>query len=114
MPGEAMELLRTMLEEQFAVHTNRLTELTVYGRLSDHGGHDPDVLHALAEHARQGIAVRRPDSIIRCAGPAEKTRGTHTAAQPHCWSSANTEDRGGRAPTRRRPPFDLAHYRGSR
>ena len=56
MPGEAMELLRTMLEEQFTVHTNRLTELTVYGRLPDHGGHDPDVLHALAEHARQGIA----------------------------------------------------------
>jgi DnaK suppressor protein len=56
MPGDAMELLRTMLEEQFAVHTNRLTELTVYGRLPGHGGHEPDVLNALAAHARQGIA----------------------------------------------------------
>jgi DnaK suppressor protein len=54
--GEPMELLRTMLEEQFAVHTNRLTELTVYGRLPGHGGHDPDELHMLAAHARQGIA----------------------------------------------------------
>ena len=53
---EPMELLRTMLEEQFAVHTNRLTELTVYGRLPGHGGHDPDVLQVLAAGARQGIA----------------------------------------------------------
>src|SRR5919205_4687254 len=54
--GEPMQLLRTMLEEQFAVHTNRLIELTVYGRLPGHGGHDPDELHMLAAHARQGIA----------------------------------------------------------
>jgi DnaK suppressor protein len=53
---EPMELLRSMLEEQFAVHTNRLTELTVYGRLPGHGGHDPDVLRVLAADARQGIA----------------------------------------------------------
>ena len=54
--GEPMQLLRTMLEEQFAVHTNRLIELTVYGRLPGHGGHDPDELQSLAAHARQGIA----------------------------------------------------------
>ncbi len=54
--GEPMELLRTMLEEQFAVHTNRLIELTVYGRLPGHGGHDPVELQSLAAHARQGIA----------------------------------------------------------
>jgi DnaK suppressor protein len=54
--GEPMELLRRMLEEQFAVHTNRLIELTVFGRLPGHGGYDPDALEGLAAHARQGIA----------------------------------------------------------
>ena len=54
--AEPMELLRTMLEEQFAVHTNRLMELTVYSRLPGHGGQDPDSLRMLAAHARQGIA----------------------------------------------------------
>jgi DnaK suppressor protein len=54
--GEPMELLHTMLEEQFAVHTNRLAELTVYGRLPGRAGHDVDELHVLAAHARQGIA----------------------------------------------------------
>ncbi|MEV0810488.1 TraR/DksA family transcriptional regulator [Micromonospora sp. NPDC050200] len=53
---EPMELLRDMLEEQFITHTNRLTELTVYGRLPGHGGYDPDALQALAATAREGIA----------------------------------------------------------
>jgi DnaK suppressor protein len=53
---EPMELLRNMLEEQFAVHTRRLTELTVYGRLPGHGGYDPNALPVLAAAARQGIA----------------------------------------------------------
>ena len=56
LPSEPMELLRTMLEERFTVHTNRLTELTVYGRLPGRGGHNPDELHMLVTHARQGIA----------------------------------------------------------
>ncbi|WP_433359576.1 TraR/DksA family transcriptional regulator [Actinoplanes sp. CA-142083] len=54
--AEPLELLRTMLEEQFALHTNRLTDLTVYGRLPGHGGYDPRTLEALAAASRQAIA----------------------------------------------------------
>jgi RNA polymerase-binding transcription factor DksA len=54
--AEHMELLRGMLEEQFAVHTARLTQLTVYARLPRHGGHDPRALDALVASARQRIA----------------------------------------------------------
>ncbi|MCU7730980.1 TraR/DksA C4-type zinc finger protein [Actinoplanes sp. KI2] len=54
--GEPLELLRTMLEEQFAVQTSRLTELTVYGRLPGHGGYDPRTLELLAATARRNIA----------------------------------------------------------
>jgi DnaK suppressor protein len=53
---EPMELLRNMLEEQFALHTSRLTELTVCGRLPHRGGHDPDALRVLTAAARQGVA----------------------------------------------------------
>jgi DnaK suppressor protein len=53
---EPMELLRTMLEEQFAAYTARLTQLTVYSRLPRHAGYDPDTLDALATSARQRIA----------------------------------------------------------
>jgi DnaK suppressor protein len=53
--GEPLELLRTMLEEQFVLHTNRLTELTVYGRLPGRGGYEPQTLDALAAAARRGI-----------------------------------------------------------
>jgi DnaK suppressor protein len=51
-----MELLRDMLEEQFAVHTTRLTQLTVYGRLPGHAGYQPHVLDVLAASEREGIA----------------------------------------------------------
>lgn len=54
--GAPLELLRGMLEERFAVHTNRLTELTVYGRLPGYGGYEPHTLDLLAASARQGIA----------------------------------------------------------
>lgn len=54
--AEPMELLRVMLEEQFAVHTTRLTQLTVYARLPRHAGYDPHTLHVLATSARQRIA----------------------------------------------------------
>lgn len=56
LASEPMDQLRTTLEERFTAHTDRLTELTVYGRLPGHGGHGPDELHMLATHARQGIA----------------------------------------------------------
>jgi DnaK suppressor protein len=45
-----------MLEEQFALHTNRLTELTVYGRLPGHGGYDQHTLDVQAAASRQAIA----------------------------------------------------------
>ncbi len=54
--AEPMELLRTMLEEQFAAHTARLTQLTVYARLPRHAGYDPHTLEALAASSRQRIA----------------------------------------------------------
>jgi DnaK suppressor protein len=54
--ADPMELLRTMLEERFAVHTTRLTQLTVYSRLPGHAGYEPHTLEVLAASARQGIA----------------------------------------------------------
>jgi RNA polymerase-binding transcription factor DksA len=48
---EPMELLRDRLEQTFAAHTNRLTELTVRGRTPD-----PAAFEAQVEAARQGIA----------------------------------------------------------
>jgi RNA polymerase-binding transcription factor DksA len=54
--AEPIELLRTMLEEQFAVHTARLTQLTVYARLPRHAGYDAHTLNVLATAARQRIA----------------------------------------------------------
>ena len=51
-----VKLLRNMLEEQFATHTNRLTELIVCGRLPGRGGHDPDTLRRLTTAERQGVA----------------------------------------------------------
>jgi DnaK suppressor protein len=54
--AEPLELLRTMLEERFAVHTTRLTQLTVYGRIPGHAGYDAHTLDVLAASARRGIA----------------------------------------------------------
>jgi RNA polymerase-binding transcription factor DksA len=55
-PAEPLELLRSMLEEQFAVHTTRLTQLTVYARMPRHAGYEPHALDVLATSARQRIA----------------------------------------------------------
>ncbi|MEV4639618.1 TraR/DksA C4-type zinc finger protein [Actinoplanes sp. NPDC049548] len=54
--GESWTLLQTMLEEQFTLHTHRLTELTVSARLPRRGGYDDRTLEASAAAARQGIA----------------------------------------------------------
>jgi RNA polymerase-binding transcription factor DksA len=54
--AEPIDLLRTMLEEQFAVHTARLTQLTVYARLPRHAGYDTHTLNVLAASSRQRIA----------------------------------------------------------
>ena len=56
LPAEPLRLLHNMLEEQFALHTNRLTELIVYGRLPGHGGYSPHSLDLLAAAARRSIA----------------------------------------------------------
>jgi len=56
LPAEPLELLRSMLEEEFAAQTARLTQLTVYARLPRHAGYDPHTLDALATSARQRIA----------------------------------------------------------
>jgi len=53
--GEPLELLRGMLEEQFALHTARLTELTVAERLPDYGGYDRRTLDVFAAASRQAI-----------------------------------------------------------
>jgi DnaK suppressor protein len=54
--AEPMELLRRMLEEEFAVQTTRLTELTVYARLPRRTRDDRQALNAQAASARQRIA----------------------------------------------------------
>ncbi|GAA3342041.1 hypothetical protein GCM10020358_35620 [Amorphoplanes nipponensis] len=54
--ADAMDLLRGMLEEQFAAHTARLTQLTVHARLPRRGGPDPRTLDAQAATARRRIA----------------------------------------------------------
>jgi DnaK suppressor protein len=53
---ETLEQLGDRLEERFAIHTTRLTRLTMYGRLRRHAGLDPHRLEALAASARQDIA----------------------------------------------------------
>jgi DnaK suppressor protein len=56
LADQRFPLLRRMLEERFALHTNRLAELIAQGRLPGHGGHDENVLGALTAAARQGVA----------------------------------------------------------
>ena len=51
-----MELLRSMVEKQFAVHTARLTQLTVYARLPRREGYAPRTLDVLAASSRQRIS----------------------------------------------------------
>jgi DnaK suppressor protein len=53
---EPLELLRGMLEEEFAAQTTRLTELTVCARLPGRAGVDRQALNAQAAFARQRIA----------------------------------------------------------
>ncbi|MEV4701715.1 TraR/DksA C4-type zinc finger protein [Actinoplanes sp. NPDC049316] len=56
LPAKLSELLRSMLEEEFAAQTVRLTQLTVYARLPRRGGYDPRTLRALTASTRQRIA----------------------------------------------------------
>lgn len=52
---EPLELLRSMLEEQFALHTARLAELTLAERLPNHGGYDQRALEVLAGASQQAV-----------------------------------------------------------
>jgi DnaK suppressor protein len=56
LPARPMELLRGMLEDEFAVQTARLTELTVSARLPRRGGLDPRALEMHTASARRRIA----------------------------------------------------------
>lgn len=53
---EPMELLRGMLEEQYAVDTARLTRMTVHAALPQHFGRDVRTLAVQAASVRQRIA----------------------------------------------------------
>jgi RNA polymerase-binding transcription factor DksA len=50
------ELFRSILEEQFQTHTNRLIELTRCGRLPHRGGYELTTLNMLIAAARQDLA----------------------------------------------------------
>ena len=58
---QPMELLRVMLEDEFAVQTARLTQLTVYARRTGGASHNLDVLVASAREriADTAHALRR-------------------------------------------------------
>jgi len=53
----ALELLRGMLEEQYAVDTDRLTRITVQAALPQHFGRDPHALAAQTVSVRERIAA---------------------------------------------------------
>ncbi|UQU62703.1 TraR/DksA C4-type zinc finger protein [Couchioplanes caeruleus] len=74
---EPMELLRSMLEEDFAVQTARLTQLTVYARMPGHGGYDAHALELLTAAARQRIA----DTAAALRRMAEGTYGVCGACE---------------------------------
>ena len=65
------ELFRSSLEERFQSHTNRLTQLSVYGRLPCRGGYDRDTLDTLIAAARQDVA----DTALALRRMAEGTYG---------------------------------------
>jgi DnaK suppressor protein len=54
--SEPMELLRSMLEEQYTLDIARLTQLTVYAALPRHAGYDARSLDVQATSVRQRIA----------------------------------------------------------
>jgi DnaK suppressor protein len=56
MTTRPMELLRTMLEEQYTADTDRLTRLTLSAALPRHGGQDPRALDVQAACVRRRIA----------------------------------------------------------
>lgn len=66
------ELLRGMLEEEFAAQTELLTRLTMYSRLPRHAGFDPHTLEVRAAAARQRIA----DAAHALQRMSEGTYGT--------------------------------------
>jgi RNA polymerase-binding transcription factor DksA len=94
LPAEPMELLRTMLEDDFAAQTARLTQLTVYARLPRRAGYDAHTLNGLAADARQRIAdtaqaLRRMSEgtygvCAECRRPIPLGRLRNTPHATHC------------------------------
>jgi DnaK suppressor protein len=93
-PAEAMELFRTMLEDQFAVQTARLTQLTVYARMPRPAGYDQHTLDVLTASVRQRIAdtahaLRRMSEgtygvCLRCDRPIPLGRLRAVPHATHC------------------------------
>jgi RNA polymerase-binding transcription factor DksA len=91
--AEPMELLRSMLEERYAVDTDRLTRMTVHAALPQHFGRDMRTLAIQTASVRQRIAetaqaLRRMSEgtyglCEDCdnAVPLGRLRGTPHAAQ---------------------------------
>lgn len=65
------ELFRSILEERFQSHTNRLTELTVAGSLPRRAGYDRVTLDTLITAARRDVA----DTALALRRMAEGTYG---------------------------------------
>ncbi|HEX8629498.1 MAG TPA: TraR/DksA C4-type zinc finger protein [Catenuloplanes sp.] len=65
------ELFRSILEERFQSHTNRLTELIVSGQLPRRGGYDRGTLDMLTAAARRDVA----DTALALRRMAEGTYG---------------------------------------
>ncbi|GIM89864.1 TraR/DksA family transcriptional regulator [Paractinoplanes toevensis] len=53
---DPLDRLRVSLEEQFLLHTQELTQLTVSSRQPDLGGHDRDTMTARIESTRRAVA----------------------------------------------------------
>ena len=93
-PAEPLELLRTMLEDQFAAQTARLTQLTVYARMPQRAGYDRHTLEVLTASVRQQIAdtahaLRRMSEgsyglCVRCHRPIPLGRLRSMPHATHC------------------------------
>jgi DnaK suppressor protein len=89
-----MELLRAMLEDEYAVQTARLTQLTVAARLPGRAGYDHHTLKVLTASARQRIAdtahaLRRMSEgtygvCTRCHRPIPLGRLHSVPCATHC------------------------------
>ncbi|MEU4561886.1 TraR/DksA C4-type zinc finger protein [Actinoplanes sp. NPDC023936] len=89
--ASSLRLLRDILEEQFAVQTNRLTELVLCGELPRLGGYDPRTLAALTRETRIGVAAAA-DALRRMSqntyGTCERCRQAIPLGRLHAYPEA--------------------------